>query len=92
MEIVPSIIDYLGKYEGGIFVSVGLMYKGKFYNSIFYYTQDKMIINAEEKMIEDMGFHIEKHKDYLDLLKSILEKCEPFEDIIDKLEEIKTHD
>ena len=90
--IVPSIIDYLGKYEGGIFVSVGLMYNEKFYNSIFYYTQDRMIINVEEKMVVDMGYEIEKHKNYLDLLKSIIEKCEPFEDIIDNLEEIKTHD
>lgn len=89
MEITASILDYLGKYEGGILVSVGLMYNEKFYNSIFYYTQDKMIINVDESMIVDMKCEIEQHKDYLDLLKSIIEKCEPFETVVEKLEEFK---
>jgi hypothetical protein len=92
MEISASILDYLGKYENGILVSVGLMYKDKFYNSIFYYTENQMIINVEEKMTEDIGCEIEKHKDYLPLLKFIIEKCEPFEEVIEKLDEIKTHD
>ena len=92
MEITASILDYLGKYENGILVSVGLMYKEKFYNSIFYYTENQMIINVEEKMTQDMGYEIEQHKDYLQLLKSIIEKCEPFEEVIEQLDEIKTHD
>jgi hypothetical protein len=92
MEITASILDYLGKYENGILVSVGLMYKEKFYNSIFYYTENQMIINVEEKMTKDMGYEIEQHKDYLLLLKSIIEKCEPFEEVIEQLDEIKTHD
>jgi hypothetical protein len=92
MEITASILDYLGKYENGILVSVGLMYNDKFYNSIFYYTENQMIINVEEKMTKDMGYEIEQHKDYLLLLKSIIEKCEPFEEVIEQLDEIKTHD
>jgi hypothetical protein len=92
MEIKASILDYLGKYENGILVSVGLMYKEKFYNSIFYYTENQMIINVEEKMTKDMGYEIEQHKDYLPLLKSIIEKCEPFEEVIEQLDEIKTND
>jgi hypothetical protein len=92
MEITASILDYLGKYENGILVSVGLMYKEKFYNSIFYYTENQMIINVEEKMTKDMGYEIEQHKDYLQLLKSIIEKCEPFEEVIEQLDEIKTND
>lgn len=92
MEITASILDYLGKYENGILVSVGLMYKEKFYNSIFYYTENQMIINVEEKMTQDMGYEIEQHKYYLQLLKSIIEKCEPFEEVIEQLDEIKTND
>lgn len=92
MEITASILDYLGKYEGGILVSVGLMYNQKFYNSIFYYTSNKMIINVEEKMTQDMNCEIEEHKDYLSLLKSIISMCDPHENLINQLEEIKTID
>jgi hypothetical protein len=92
MEITASILDYLGKYEGGILVSVGLMYNQKFYNSIFYYTSNRMIINVEEKMTQDMKYEIEEHKDYLLLLKSIISMCDPHEILINQLEEIKTID
>lgn len=91
MEITASVLDYIGKYEGGILVSVGLMFNEKYYNSIFYYTSDEMIINVEESMTKEMGFEIELHKHYLDLLKSILQQCDLYENIIDKLEEIKTN-
>ena len=59
MEIKASILDYLGKYEGGILVSVCLTYKDKFYNSIFYYTDNQMTINVEESMTQDIGYEIE---------------------------------
>jgi len=90
MEIKASILDYLGKYEGGILVSVGLTYKEKFYSSIFYYTDSQMIINVEESMTKDIGYEIEQHSDYIPLLKYLIRECEPFESVIDQLEEIKT--
>jgi hypothetical protein len=92
MEITASIIDYLGKYEGGILVSVGLMYKDEFFNSIFYYTDDKMIINVDDKMIQKMGHFIEEHTEYYTLMEDIINKVEPYELLIEQLEEIETND
>jgi hypothetical protein len=92
MEITTSILDYIGKYEGGVLVSIGLMCNDKFYSSIFYYTQDKMILNVEDNLLEDLGFYIEEHPEYLNILKSIIEKCEPYEVVIEQLEEIKIID
>lgn len=92
MEITASILDYMGKYEGGVLVSVGLMYKEKFYNSIFYYTENQMILSVEDKLLEELETYIEEHPDYLSLLKSIIEKCESYEVVIEQLEEIKTND
>ena len=92
MEITASIIDYLGKYEGGILVSVGLMYKDEFFNSIFYYTDDKMIINVDDKMIQKMDHFIEEHPEYYTLMEDIINKVEPYELIIEQLEEIETND
>jgi hypothetical protein len=90
MEITASILDYLGKYENGILVLTGLMYKEEFFESIFYYTSNQMIINVDEKMIKKMGFFIEQHPEYYKLMKDIISKVEPYELIIDKLEEVKT--
>jgi hypothetical protein len=92
MEITTSILDYLGKYEDGILVSVGLMYKGEFFNSIFYYTGEQMIINVEDKMIEKMGYYIEEHTEYYDMLKDIISKVEPYDLVINQLQEINTYD
>ena len=86
MEITASILDYLGKYEGGILVSVSLMYKENCYDAIFYYTGDKMIITLNDKLHELIG-DIELTEYYLPLMKSIITMAEPYEDIIDTLKE-----
>ena len=86
--MVPSILDYMGKYENGILVSIGLSYNQKFYNGIFYYTKDQMIICVDEKLEKDINCHIEEHNEYLDLLKMLINKVEPFENIYEKLNNI----
>ena len=88
MKITASIIDYIGKYEGGILTSIGLMFESQFYDAIFYYTSDKMIITIDQKLIDKIG-EIEEHEDYLELMKFIINKVEPYEDIIQTLDEIK---
>jgi len=89
MKITASILDYVGKYEGGILVSVGLMYNERYYESMFYYTADKMIIEVEEKLTTALGHFIEEDEDYYELMRSIINQCEPFETMFDKLEEIE---
>jgi hypothetical protein len=88
MEITASILDYLGTYDGGIFVSIGLMYRDKYYDAIFYYTQNKMLINVDDRMTKDLGCEIEEHEHYLPLLKSIILQCERYHEVIDQLPEI----
>lgn len=92
MEITGSIIDYIGKYQEGILVSVGLMYKNKYYDSIFYYTVDKIFITTDRQFKEETGFHIQEHQDYFILMKSLIQQCEPFENIIDQLQDIEIED
>ena len=92
MRITGSILDYIGKYEGGILVSVGLMYNDKYYDSIFYYTSDQMIITVDDKMINDLGHYIEEDDDYLPLMENLINQCELHENMIDKLDEIISSD
>ena len=84
--ITASILDYLGKYEGGILVSVGLMCEGNFYNGIFYYTSDKMIITVDDNFIQKFG-DIQMLDDYLPLMESIINMVEPYENIIGDLKD-----
>lgn len=83
-----SIIDYIGKYEGGIFVKVGILYEDEFYDSLFFYTGDKMILTVSDSLLSKLGIQIENHPEYMDLLNLILSKVEPFENIYDQLDPI----
>jgi len=51
-----------------------------------------MIINVEESLIEKLGMPIEEHPNYLELLKSIIEKVESYNDVIDVIDPIKTNE
>ena len=88
MTISASIIDYIGKYEGGILLSVGIMYDNNFYEGIFYYTENKMIITIDNKLKEKIG-DIELYDEYIPFMESIINKLEPFNEINDKLEDFK---
>lgn len=79
-----SIIDYLGKYEGGILVNINLMFNEEYFDAIFYYTSDKMIITVEDSFIEKWG-PIEMNNEYLGLMESIINMVESYESIIDQL-------
>ena len=84
--ITASILDYLGKYESGVLVSIGLMSEGTFYNGIFYYTSDKMIITVDDNFRQRFG-EIEESESYLTLMESIINMVEPYEMIIDTLKD-----
>ena len=86
MKITASVLDYLGKYEGGILVSIGLMYENTFYNAIFFYTSDKMIITID-KQLKDIIGNIETMDDYIPLMESIIKMVDPYESVIGDLKD-----
>lgn len=88
MMFKVSIIDYLGKYEGGIFVKIGILYESNFYDSLFFYTDDKMILTVSDDLLEKLKIKIEDHPEYMDLLNLIISKVEPFQNIYDQLDPI----
>jgi hypothetical protein len=51
-----------------------------------------MIINVDDKMIQKMGHFIEEHTEYYTLMEDIINKVEPYELLIEQLEEIETND
>ena len=88
--ITASVLDYIGKYEGGILVSVGLMHDNKFHNGIFYYTENKMIITIDDSLKEIIG-DIELTDDYIPLMESIINMVQPYENIIGDLKDYEPY-
>lgn len=83
-----SILEYLGKWEGGILVLLSIEYMDNFFEGIFYYTVDKMIVNVEEKLKKSLGSEIELWEGYPKFMEDIINLVEPHEDIINDLNEI----
>jgi hypothetical protein len=77
-----DILDYLGKHEGGVLVLLSLSYKGNFYDSTFFYTEDMFAITPDEKLEEDLGCQIEDWQGYSDLSLRILKSVLPYSEII----------
>jgi len=88
MEFKTSIIDYLGSYEGGVFVKIGIMYMENFYDSLFFYTEDRMILTVDTPLLEKLGCQIEDHPQYMDIINSIITKVDPFKNVYNKLDPI----
>ena len=86
MKITASVLDYLGKFEGGILVTIGLMYENTFYNAIFYYTSDKMVISIDDNLKKEIG-DIELIDDYIPLMESIIKMVEPYDTVINDLKD-----
>ena len=86
--IKTSILEYIGKYNNGILVSVGLNFDSKYFEGIFYYTKDQVFINVDSKLEELIKCHIEEHPDYILIMEDIIRKVEPFDKTYDSLNEV----
>lgn len=85
MEFSVSILDYLGKLNGGVLVILSIMYKEKYFESTFFYTDKDILLTPSDNLEKEIGTKIEEHPDYIELLKSILSKIPPYKEIIKQL-------
>jgi hypothetical protein len=88
MKIEGVVIDYLGKWMGGILTIVNLKVEGddNFYESVFYYTEDKVMLVPESKF-EEIYYWISETEDYFLLIESLINQVEPHGDIIGNIGE-----
>jgi hypothetical protein len=84
--IKPIIIDYLGKYEGGILVNIGLVADDNYYDAIFFYNEKHMWITVDDKYIEKNGF-IQEYENYYKLLEELINMVEPYDKLYENLNE-----
>lgn len=85
-DVKFDILDYLGKVEDAIFVSLTLAYQNIYYDAIFCYRRETLIITVDPKLEELWGCPIEDREGYSELLLSILKKLVPYDEMINRID------
>lgn len=82
-----SIIEYLGKVDGGVLVLLGVVYRQKYYEATFFYNESDIILTLPEDL-EEMTGPIREHPNYKVILMDILKKIVPYGEIYDRIDPV----
>lgn len=88
MEIKVSILDYLGKIEKGILVLVSFVYQEKYYEGMFFYTDEQILLNVDDEFEKTLGSKIEQHKEYKEILRYLIRNVVPWSEMITRIDEL----
>jgi hypothetical protein len=86
--MTADIIEYLGKYEKGVLCLVNLGYEGSFYDASFYYTNEMIALTISEELENTLQSPIEFWSGYRELVITILKKVVPYDEIINRLDDV----
>ena len=84
----PSILEYIGTVNNGVLVLISITYNDKYYEGTFYYTDKDMLLTASEELEKDLGHKIIEDKEYVTILKNILKRIVPYNEIVNTLDPI----
>ena len=87
-KITADILDYLGKYENGVLVLLTIGYKDTFTEGTIYYSDKMLVLTVDPSIEQDLGSPIELWPGYQDLLILILKKVVPYNEIINRLDDL----
>lgn len=82
-----SILEYLGKVEGGILVLLSVMHDKKYYEATFFYDDQNIILTIPDELEEIVG-DIKSHPEYMNCLRDILKKVVPFNEMFDRIDPV----
>jgi hypothetical protein len=88
MTIETSILDYMGKIEQSIFVLVSFVYNNKYYEGIFVYTDEQIMLNVDDDLEEVLGCTIKQYKEYEDILRFLIKNVVPWSEMINRIDDI----
>ena len=88
MTIETSILDYMGKIEQSIFVLVSFVYNDKYYEGMFVYTDEKIMLNVDDEFEKILGCDIKKHKEYEDILRFLIKNVVPWSEMINRIDDV----
>lgn len=82
-----SVLEYLGKVDGGVLVLLSVIYSSKYYEATFFYDDKDIILTISDDLEEIVG-DIQKHPEYFNCLRDILKKVVPFKEMIDRIDPV----
>ena len=82
-----SILEYLGKVDGGILVLLGIVYQSVYYEATFFYNDKDILLTISEDL-EQLTGDIKKHRSYQNILQDILKKIVPYSEIYDRIDPV----
>lgn len=88
VKITADIVDYLGKFENGVLVLLSIGYMGTFTEGVFWYSNENISLEVNNDIENDLDMPIEAWDGYLELIESILKKVVPYNEIINRLDEV----
>ncbi len=83
-----SILEYLGKLDIGILVLISIIYDEVYYEGTYFYTSEDLLLTIPEDLEEKLGYKIADDIDYVDILKSIMKKVVPYDEIYGRLDDV----
>ena len=82
-----SILEYLGKVEGGVLVLLAIVYQEEYSEATFFYNQSDILLTISEELEEKVG-DITKNPQYIQILKDILKQIVPYEQMYDSIDPV----
>jgi hypothetical protein len=84
-----DVIEYLGKVNEGVIVLISINYNDKYYESTFFYKENLVALTPEENFEKEIGCQVEDWENYNNLVMMIIKKIVPYEQIINRMDEIE---
>lgn len=84
-----DILNYLGKKDEFVYVSLLLNYEDEFYESIFFYSKEAVGISVKSDLEEKLNCPIEEWYGYDELMLNIIDKVYKYDEIINELENLQ---
>jgi hypothetical protein len=80
-----SILEYLGLVNEGVLMFISIVWNEKYYEGTFYYTDKDILLTVSDDLEKDLGHSIKEDENYVNILREILRKMAPYEEVKTKL-------
>ena len=82
-----SVLEYLGKVEGGVLVLLSVIHEKKYYEATFFYDDKDIILTISDELEEIVG-DIKEHTEYFDCLRDILKRIVPYNEMFERIDNV----
>lgn len=83
-----SVLEYLGRLDIGVMALISIVHDGKYYEATYFYTDERLVLTVQEELEENIGHKISEDDRYVDLVRDIIGKVVPYNEIYGRLDEI----